>query len=173
MKGAKALKKIISFIMITLLLCGCAKQTSKVKPVTSGISFTARITWYNEVFVCTGEISNQTKATFEINEPEDIKELKITCDGDNVTASFKGLQEEYDISKTPFSFICAEVYGALRDTWREDIEVAEKEQQLYIEGRANEKDYKMIIAPTGLPLSLEIPNESFTVIFEDVKIINE
>ncbi|MBQ3817030.1 MAG: hypothetical protein II802_02010 [Clostridia bacterium] len=168
------MKKILLVVfVITLALCGCSKTASQIKPVTSGISFNAKVSWYNENFVCSGKITGKDEAVFEINEPEDIKGLIIECKGDDVTARFKGLETSYDVSKTPFSFICSEIYSAVRDTWSEETEVLSEGQEFYVEGKANQSDYKMIVAPTGLPLSLEIPNESFKVLFQDVKILKE
>ena len=168
------MKKIIAFclsaLMLAVLLCGCGGKKTAVVPLTKGISFTADIKYYNENYKCKVRISEDESFVGEVVSPEEIKGMKITCSKDKMTAEYGGLSYDFKFSSIPLGGVCTAVYEVFKSTWEEGVEVVSDNQKFYINGRAGEYEYKMTVAPTGLPLSLEIPDDSFKVEFSDVAI---
>lgn len=170
------MKKIFAFCLSVILLawffCGCGGKSTAVVPITKGISFTADIKYYNENYKCKVRISEDESFVGEVVSPEEIKGMKITCSKDKMTAEYGGLSYDFKLSSIPLGGVCTAVYEVFKSTWEDGTEVIEDNQNFYINGETNEYEYKMTVAPTGLPLSLEIPDDSFKVEFSDVTINN-
>ena len=91
------MKKVISvalLILITLTLGGCSGKKTDISPVTRGISFTARLTYYNECYEAEVKIAESGAANFQITSPDTIKGLTFRFEDDSVTAG-----DDYYISR--------------------------------------------------------------------------
>ncbi len=165
------MKRIFISLCITVLfICGCT-GVSEVKPVTDGISFDAVINYHNEKYECSVSIDKEDVMTAYVTSPEDIKGLKLKFDGEKATAEFWGLVYEPKTGSFPMGNVIQTVYDILTDIDDEEVAKAKKgEKNCELKGKTDGNDYTFYFSPTGLPLSLEIPNERFKITFNNVTV---
>ena len=165
------MKRILSLVFSLIFLCGCAAKTTNVKSVLSGITFETRLSFYNEVFCCSGAISKEGELTLTVNEPETIKGMKLTVKKDHLSAEFKGLTYTPKTEKLPFANVAQALYFALSDALYRNPQVKAQDGAFFIESVPNDKYYKIILTEAGFPISIEIPSAALTAEFSNVSII--
>lgn len=166
------MKKIISVLsLVILFLCACGEKKISVTPVTSGISFTAELTYYNECFEADVTVAKNGETDMEITSPDTIKGLVLHFNGEEITAKYAGLEYKADFKSLPEGACCARLYEILKDTFNEDVTVTSEENSYYIMRDSKDISYKLYLGATGLPISAE-DNSGFTVNFKNVTILN-
>ena len=166
------MKKIISVLSLAILfLCACGEKKIAVTPVTSGISFTAELTYYNECFEADVTVAKNGETDMEITSPDTIKGLVLHFNGEEITAKYAGLEYKADFKSLPEGACCAILYEILKDTFNEDVTVNSEENSYYIMRDSKDISYKLYLGATGLPISAE-DNSGFTVNFKNVTILN-
>ncbi len=165
------MKRCLCFILLFVLLCGCSDKKT-VTPKMKGISFNAVIRYYNETYTCFVTVDENCTAEIEMKEPEDISGMKFVCDKDLVTAEFMGLEYTPDFEKLPSGAAVRTIYKILCDANKKDVKIKEKGGNYLLSGKAYEREYELTLAPTGLPITAQIPDESYTVDFRNVKILS-
>jgi len=165
------LKRILSLVFSLVFLCGCAAKATNVKPVLSGITFEARLSFYNEVFCCSGAVSKEGELTLRVNEPQTIKGMKITVKKDHLSAEFKGLTYTPKTEKLPFANVAQVLYSVLSDALYRNPQVKVQDNKFFIESAENDKYYKIILTEAGFPVSREIPSAALTAEFSNVSIL--
>lgn len=166
------MKKIISVLFLAILfLCACGEKKIAVTPVTSGISFTAELTYYNECFEADVTVAENGETDMEITSPDTIKGLVFHFNGEEITAKYAGLEYKADFKSLPEGACCARLYEILKDTFNEDVTVNLEENSYYIMRDSKDISYKLYLGATGLPISAE-DNSGFTVNFKNVTILN-
>jgi len=165
------LKRILSLVFSLVFLCGCAAKATNVKPVLSGITFEARLSFYNEVFCCSGAVSKEGELTLRVNEPQTIKGMKITVKKDHLSAEFKGLTYTPKTEKLPFANVAQVLYSVLSDALYRNPQVKVQDNKFFIESAENDKYYKIILTEAGFPVSMEIPSAALTAEFSNVSIL--
>lgn len=154
-----------------LFLCACGEKKIAVTPVTSGISFTAELTYYNECFEADVTVAKNGETDMEITSPDTIKGLVLHFNGEEITAKYAGLEYKADFKSLPEGACCARLYEILKDTFNEDVTVNSEENSYYIMRDSKDISYKLYLGATGLPISAE-DNSGFTVNFKNVTILN-
>lgn len=165
------MKRILSLVFSLVFLCGCAAKSTNVKPVLSGITFEARLSFYNEVFCCSGAVSKEGELTLRVNEPQTIKGMKLTVKKDHLSAEFKGLTYTPKTEKLPFANVAQVLYSVLSDALYRNPQVKVQDNKFFIESAENDKYYKIILTEAGFPVSMEIPSAVLTAEFSNVSII--
>lgn len=166
------MKKIISvsfFILLALALCGCSSSKTYISPVTRGISFNARLTYYNECYEAEVKIAESGAANFQITSPDTIKGLTFRFEGDSVTAEYLGLEYKTDLHSLPEGNACIRLYEILTDASSEEISVTADGDNYYI-SRDGENRYRLYVGATGLPIKAEDTSKGFTALFKNVTI---
>lgn len=146
-----------------LFLCGC-KGKSNTMPVLNGITFDADITYYNEAYKGSCSLLNGV-FKFTVSEPELLSGYTLTFDGDSVTAEYLGITYTPNKSNMPFSSVAGEIYQKLTEIINSSDAAVKSGDSYVIEGGQGRDAYKLYISSVGIPLSLEIPDERFTVYF--------
>lgn len=154
-----------------LFLCACGEKKIAVTPVTSGISFTAELTYYNECFEADVTVAKNGETDMEITSPDTIKGLVLHFNGEEITAKYAGLEYRADFKSLPEGACCARLYEILKDTFNEDVTVNSEGNSYYIMRDSKDISYKLYLGATGLPISAE-DNSGFTVNFKNVTILN-
>lgn len=153
-----------------MLLCACGEKKLSVTPVTSGISFVAELTYYNECFKADITVANNGETDMEITSPDTIKGLVFHFNGEEMTAKYAGLEYKSDFKSLPESTCCARLYEILKDTFNEDVTVTLEGDSYCISRESADISYKLCLGATGLPISAE-DNSGFTVNFRNVTIL--
>lgn len=153
------------------MLCGCSKYKGDIKPILSGISFTANISFYNEEFVCDGWIDKEHTLKLIVKEPENIEGMTICVKNGIVNVEYKGISYTPNTETFPFGGVSEYFYAVLSDARERLYPVNHNSDCYYIESAENDKYYKITLSSTGLPLVLEYPSEGLTVLFMNLTII--
>ncbi len=165
------MKRILSLVFSLVFLCGCATKATNVKPVLSGITFEARLSFYNEVFCCSGAVSKEGELTLRVNEPQTIKGMKLTVKKDHLSAEFKGLTYTPKTEKLPFANVAQVLYSVLSDALYRNPQVKVQDNKFFIESAPKDKYYKILLTESGFPISAEIPSAALTAEFSNVSIM--
>jgi len=165
------LKRILSLVFSLVFLCGCAGTAANVKPVLTGITFETKLTFYNEVFCCSGQMSKEGVLTLTVNEPETIKGMKLTVEKESLTAEFLGLTYSPKTEKLPFAGVAEVLYSAISDAVYRNPQVKTQDNTFFIESAENDKYYKIALTESGFPISAEIPSAALTAEFSNVSIM--
>ena len=164
------MKKIAVFLGLVIFLCGCSNSANNVKPVLSGITFTAKINFYNEQFLCEGAISEQGALVLTVIEPDNISGMKFSVEETGITAEYKGLYYTPNSGTLPFGGVASDIFTIITDAKRRMAPASKKNDGFCIESAKDEKYYKITIAQTGLPLSIEYPYHGLKVDFNNTTI---
>ena len=167
------MKKIISVLSCAVLaffICACGEKKISVTPVTSGISFTAELTYYNECYEANVTVANNGETDMEITSPDTIKGLVFHFNGTKITAEYAGLEYKTDFKSLPESACCERLYEILKDSFKEDVSVTSEGDSYCISRDSSDISYKLYLGATGLPISAE-DNSGFTVNFKNVTIL--
>ncbi len=165
------MKRILVLLFSFLFLCGCANKTANVKPVLNGITFDAKLEFYNEVFTCFGEMTKENLLTLTVKEPETIKGMKLNVKGNELSAEFMGLTYTPKTEQLPAANVAVVLYNALFDAVNRNPDVEQKNNSFFVESAENEKYYKILLSGGGFPLSAEMPFADLKVQFSNVSII--
>ncbi len=164
------MKRFLGVIFCFVLLCGCSGKSKSVSPMLDGISFCAKINFYNEVYECDVKTEKDGTLNLAVKVPEDLSGLKFTVSGEGVTAEYLGLTYTPKNEKMPLCGVVQTLYGILENT-RGATLVIRKNENCIFEGRLYNRAYILCCAPSGLPLYIEIPDNSYRIEFSNVKII--
>ena len=163
------MKKILALILVILTLSACSGKND-VKPTLKGISFNADITYYNENYKGECTISEDGALTLKITEPELLSGYTVMLNGEGITAEYLGVTFTPNLSNMPVSSVITEFYEKITEL--ANSETVEKKGDTYmIKGGKDADAYTLYISPTGLPQSLEMPDERFRVYFYNTTVL--
>lgn len=162
--------KLFLLLVPILILCGCSAKQN-VSPILREISFEADISYYNEKYVCESVVDSDGKLTIEFKYPEDLADLKVFFQNGKANIEYMGL------TYTPNNGMPA---GSVVQTLGDIFSVVEKEggaavkdgENCVIDGRYNDTYFKLYFTPSGLPLSVLIPDDSFKIEFNNLTVLN-
>lgn len=160
------MKKLLLIPLCLLLLCSCSKK--EIKPQLCGIGFTAQVEYYNEQYSFEGEISEDYTLTAVITAPKELKDLKITTNGAETRVEYNGLSYTPVEGTMPFSQVLCDFLTPIKEVAVTGA-LADSDGKLTI--GSGVKKANLTLSPTGLPQSLEIPDERFLVTFLNLRII--
>ena len=163
------MKKVLSLLLVLLTLTACSSKAA-VKPKIYGIEFTADITYYNENYKGECKISEDGVLYLKISEPELLSGYTVTVGKDDIKAEYLGIEFKPNLANMPFSSVIQDLYKVIGEIAK--CESAEKKGDTYIiKGGKDADSYTLYISPTGLPQSLEMPDERFRVYFYNTKVL--
>ena len=162
--------RLLCIAFISLLLIGCNAKKD-ILPILTKLQFTAQIDHYNENYSCFTEIDSHGDMTVEVITPEEINGMLLTFTDDGVNAQYKGITYTPKIDAMPVGNVAQIMYDIFDDISNEKAMASVNENNCEISGRISDKKYFFTFSPTGLPLTLEIPDDSFKITFKGVTII--
>ncbi len=154
------MKKFCLAVLVCLVLAGCS--SGNTTPVLKGITFTAEIAYYNESYTLSGQILNDGSMVATLLKPDELANLKLTLNGDRITAEYKGLTYTPVEGSLPFSAVLQNLYDPVCQVNKEGL-LPDKNGK--IQGEINGTDYTLTLSPTGLPQRLELPKRGMVVTF--------
>ncbi len=166
------MKKIISLVLVLMTLSACSGKT-EVIPRLVGISFTADMTYFNENYKGDCVISPDGTLACKITEPESLSGYTVTLSKDGMTAEYLGITYTPTESNMPFSGVIGEFYEKLGTIIASGSSAQKKDDAYIIKGGEDADAYALYMSSTGLPQSLQLPDERFTVYFYNTTVLNE
>ena len=163
------MRRFFGVLFCFVLLCGCSGKSKSVTPVLDNITFKAGVTFYNEVYECDTAIKDGTM-NLTVRLPDDLSGLKFKIDKDGITAEYLGLTYTPKTDNMPLCGVAQNLYKII-DELKDKTLVIRKDENCFFEGRIDDRAYTFCCAPTGLPLYIEIPDDSYRIEFSNVKIV--
>lgn len=162
------MKKFLCAFLSLVILCSCSADND-VRVVNKGLGFEAHIFNSSQEYLCSGEISEDMKATFKVTEGV-ISGFGAVYFGENVSFFYEGKEsDQYNsFSQTLFAPI-REMFLYLENN---EYSVVEKNNEYTVTGNISAGEFILYISPAGLPISAQIKSEDFRVDFYDVSIKN-
>lgn len=169
MKKYINIKGSICLLFTLFLLCGCGER-GKTVPVTKQISFIADIESGGEKYSCRAQAGENGELSLEVLEPAELEGLKINFCGEAVSVEFLGLCYTPSSGNMPLAAAAVRLRNMLLYCSGGSLECRDK--VCIYKGRLPDGEYSMLFSPSGLPLSAELSNGSFSVEFKDMRIIS-
>lgn len=160
------LKRVFSVLLAMLILSGCGGKSTRIEPVTKGISFSCEITYYNETYECDCEVQKNGEAIFEFKYPTEIEGLRFLFSKNGVSVKYNEI--EYINENITFENTAAHlIWDVLANVNGKAIS---ENDVFFIEGESKEYDYRLELGSTGLPIKLKTNPDIIEVTFKNVKI---
>ena len=162
--------KLFVLCVSFVILCGCSGK-GELSPILRGISFEADISYYNEKYVCDTIIDKDGNLTMNFKYPQDISDLKIFFNDGKAKIEYMGLTYTPD-DRMPAGSVAQTLYDIISDVEKTDSTPIKDSENCMLDGRYNNTYFKFYFSPSGLPLSVLIPDDSFEIQFNNLTIIN-
>lgn len=164
--------KTILVTLIFVFLLGCNADTGNaVKPNLRSISFTADITYYNENYTADCTIDSNRDLKVVMTSPDSLKGLLLEYSGNKCKASYNGLVIDNAQSYLPETFLVKLLKDIIKTA--ENAQVVQDNKKIIMKGNYKGNNYYFSLAPTGLPIALDLPDYGMSVAFKNVAILNE
>lgn len=163
--------RLLCVLLAFFNLSGC-NTNSEVVPIFTGLRFTAQINYYNENYSCFTEVDAHGDMTVRVVSPDVIEGMVLTLTKSGVTAQYKGITYTPKTESMPVGNVAQILYDIFDDASKTAKALSRGNDNCELIGKVKDKKYCFTFSPTGLPLSLEIPDDSFRINFSNVTIIN-
>ena len=166
------MKRVISVIILVIniiSLCSC-KNSGKVIPVSSGLSFTASCSYNNENYNIEASIHKNKTAEFKFFFTDGSNSMIFKYSNNLVKLIYDSLEYEIPIDNLKNSSITNLLYYLFKDLNDNEQKIKFKDGIGVLERKVQDYDYKFYISQTGLPIKLiekkydiiiEFKNQSF------------
>ncbi len=161
------MKRLVLLFMPLILLVGCSQKTD-VKAVTRGIEFNTRVCYYNECYEADAQFSQNGERIFNITSPESIAGLTLVFNGEDVTATYKGM--EYKAENPQLFGAFSLVNRAILDVEKKDGVVRVDDNSYSVEGFTDGGEYELTVSTQGLPIELDVDKGDLEMNFLNVKL---
>lgn len=159
---------LICMILLPVFLCGCASTKTAV-PILDGIGFTAEVAFYNENYKCNVDI-NGNIIDLTVTSPEELKGLILHYSDNGLTAEYLGITYTPDDFDMTIGGVSSLMSGIINDVRGEDCNMDYDNGNCIITDKYMDFKYEFVFSPSGLPISLSVPNKSFEAVFKNVTI---
>lgn len=167
------LKKLILFLTIPLLLlCGCEKVTDE-KTFPNAFNSTAQITFGDMKYVATISRYADSQYVVEFLEPDAVKGLIFTIQGEDSEISFNGLHFVFDTEKFPVGSVVSIITKSLDKVIACGLEFLEGEEIDTATGQIDGLSYKIAFDKNENPLSIEFSDSGLILNFTEFELIEE
>lgn len=165
------MKKTLAVIfIIVIVLCGCSEK-KKITPKLNNISFVAEITHYNEKITLETSFDSEGNMNAIVLKPEDFKSLEFNFKDDKVTAQFLGLTYTPKTGNLSVNHAARIIYDAFCDAEKHSKITIKKGENCEIKGETEGRQYVLKFSPAGLPLSLELKNDGYKAVFNELRVL--
>ncbi len=160
------MRKILPILLFLMVLAGCGAQKT-FRPVTRGLEYTAEVTVGGQNYTCDCNITQSGDMTVKICEPEELSGLSYRFINETVHAEYKGLSHTIRPEALPPDAVPQTLFDLTKITGT--VNLVKSNGVLHT--KIGSADVAFSFAPTGLPLSAQIPERDFTVSYRGVRLI--
>ncbi|MDO4608828.1 MAG: hypothetical protein Q4B40_06525 [Clostridia bacterium] len=135
----------------------------------TNISFTAKICYNGENFVCEGNTINDA-LNLKILKPAIIKGFTLSVNKNGLNGKFKAIEKEFGTTSAPLDNVATVLYNIFSDVINK--EANNTNDNCTIDGKINNLKYSFIFSPSGLPIELKVKSIDLQIKFNNVTIVN-
>lgn len=161
-------KIIIPVLVLICILSGCTeKGTSSL--ILNSVSFSADIQYNGERYAADCVIDGQRELSVSINFPENLTGVNLLCGNGGCKILYNGME----ISGQDGLFPQASAIGIIKQILdaADGREFNVSKGNGKVTGKQSGREYSVTASPGGLPISLEIPDMDFKMLFNNVSLI--
>ena len=152
---------------MVFVLAGCG-EAEEVDTKLVGISFDATVEYEDYECQCSVKAYGGGIFSCTVKKPETIEGTTIVYDGDETAVTYMGMTYKPS-AKIPTENVAEMLSNVVKNT-----SPAQKDGEEYkVYGKTGGYDYVLTVSEAGLPLELKCPSADLTVLFTNVKIIDE
>lgn len=168
---------IVAVVVISLLavLIGCQEKKNSVPPealsqqLSCPFTATAKIKMKDMTMQADINKSSEQAFTFRILEPENLKDLQFTYDGEDMQISYKGMSVSVADDSLIAKGMAAVMMRAINASSQETgISVKQKDGALLLNGKSEDGKFSMTLdKKNGSILSMELPELDLECQFDE------
>ena len=163
--------KALFSAFVFVFLIGCSYDSGNtVNPNLRSISFTAEISYYNENYTADFTVEKSGDLSARIVSPDTLKGLVVEYHGNNSAIKYNEIIIDNAQSYLPQTFSISLIKNVIKDC--EKAQASQSDKKIIIKGNYKGEKYYMTLAPTGLPLELDLPDYALKVAFKNISLLN-
>ena len=163
------MKKVICVILLCVL-CACSGERA-VSAQMRSISFTAAISFEEELFECDVTVDKNGDCSMKLRTPTELTGLEFKCTATEFTASFLGLTYSPRIEDLPSGAVVKILYELISDAALTKRLPESRDGNYLLCGSTELYGYSLTLAPSGLPICAEIPDIGMKIDFKNVTVL--
>lgn len=159
------MKRLLLFVLSFVFLAGCSKSGS-ITPIVNNISFTAKIDYNGNDFVCECDIKD---SDFDLTllEPEKINGLNYSLSNNQITEEFCGVSNSKSVDEFSDNSVIIVLYNVFSRINSGKTGVND-DGNYDVTGTADNYEFKFVFSPSGLPVTLQVYDLNLKVDFNNV-----
>lgn len=159
------MKKIICAFLSLVLLCSCS-NTKGIKVQKENIGFRAHIFCAAGEYLCDFYFYENMSVKATVRS-ESLNGLTVFINGEEAVLSFMGKESKRNVKEIE-NTVFAPIIFAFDYLNSNSYKVEEKDNVYYVLGENSIGEFKMLLAPTGIPIGIEYKTNDFSSEFYDV-----
>lgn len=164
------IKLLVAVLVLFAVLSGCKKAAQPHGTVLTSISFSADIKYYNESYSADCVIDESGRFSAAVTKPENLSGLRFEFDGEKCEVNFGDLNLSDESVYMPQNSVVSTINKIFTQCRRATN--GESRHNFRIKGKCDGKKYALTVSPSGLPISLEVPDLGLQVDFNNVSLLN-
>ncbi len=148
----------------SVLLCGCGKK--EIRPVLEGVNFKAQLLQNETQYIFSGKILKK-ELNICFTDPAPLGGVTAVITPNSSRLIFEEMEYKNGLMADSPAML---FYKVLSDIMQNEKSGIFDESNCVLKGELDSVSYIFCFAPSGLPISLEIPDENIKVNFSDVSI---
>lgn len=171
------MKRLVSFaviLLMTLTIFACSSpiksETSRKNGLNCSFESSVNITIDNLDAEAVLKRFGEGLWDIEFSSPNTLSGVKLEFDSGNVSASYKGLDFSVPQSALPVKSLMLNLIEVIDSNARlEELKGTENDNVLELNGSLDAGEYVLSVGKDGKPVSFEMENNNFKIIFSDFK----
>lgn len=171
------MKRLVSFaviLLMTLTIFACSSpiksETSRKNGLNCSFESSVNITIDNLDAEAVLKRFGEGLWDIEFSSPNTLSGVKLEFDSGNVSASYKGLDFSVPQSALPVKSLMLNLIEVIDSNARlEELKGTENDNILELNGSLDAGEYVLSVGKDGKPVSFEMENNNFKIIFSDFK----
>ncbi len=171
------MKRLVSFaviLLMTLTMFACSSpiksETSRKNGLNCSFESSVNITIDNLDAEAVLKRFGEGLWDIEFSSPNTLSGVKLEFDSGNVSASYKGLDFSVPQSALPVKSLMLNLIEVIDSNARlEELKGTENDNILELNGSLDAGEYVLSVGKDGKPVSFEMENNNFKIIFSDFK----
>ena len=163
---------ILLCLFVTLTGCSGYKKSSAVTAVTTGLSFTAEISYEESSYCYFVEVGKDGKIRMQSRSEQSDTQTDYMFYNSTVTYIYNELEYSTDISAIPQSSVIDLIPAVLTEAGKAGNNVNYKKEQFFLTGKTPKYNFTLFFGQSGLPIKITETQLGISVIIKNPTLIS-
>ncbi len=166
------MKRIALVILSVLVLfCGCDITATSKQSLPAAFCAVAEISFDDLVYEATIERYADSQWKVEFLNPDAVKGLIFTLEGEETLISFNGLHFTFDTEKFPVGSVVSMLTKSIDRIMPTELNIVEGESTDFASGEIDGISFALTLDKNGIPLTLEFGDSGMKITFTEFEVI--